>query len=331
MKGKLKPQITAALKTICRFGESRHEQKRLNNGQSPSIHSVGTLDRVAHRLWPLAKWLSEKGEKDLEMLDEEMVAEYLLLRLKYHKIQGNSRHTLQTELSALGNLCRGLTEFSLLHRPNPIIYDFSEVIAEFRPLLKSMPKTTSSYKNRALPRPEEAISCLKKTKHRLMAEIQYRCGCRAEGVGAPQRSYPGSNKLLMRNFILPDGEEAIKPVPDPITKKPVYPFWTCEKGGKVAIKHCPEDLAHRIFDWLQSNPEGLTENYPTYLHGLNVAMRETGQHAKGRGTHSLRFNFAKNRYLDCIRSGMGDEQAKQYVSREMSHNRPDVTGGYLGA
>ena len=85
MKGKLKPQITAVLITICRFGDSRHAQKLQNNGQSSFIHSIGTFDRVAHRLWPLAKWLSEKGERDLESLNGEMIGEYLLSRLEYHK------------------------------------------------------------------------------------------------------------------------------------------------------------------------------------------------------------------------------------------------------
>ena len=329
MFGSLKAQITAVLQCICRFGESRHLQKLQNNNQSPYVHAIGTFDKVAHWLWPLVEWLKANGIKDLELLNCHLLDKYLPTRLLYHQSKGNSVHTMQVELSALSILARALTEFSRLHRKIPIVYDFGPAIEAFRPMIRSLPKRTSPYTSRALPCPEEVIANMKNPKLALMAEIQLSCGCRTEGVGAPQRSYPGSSTFSMNNFILPEGNGIIQPIPDPITWELVYPFWTCEKGGKVALKHCPAALAERIFNWLDFNEEDLCEKYPVYLYAVNTAMRKAGQFAKGRGTHSLRFSFAQRRYLACVQSGMSDERAKKFVSAEMSHNRPEVTGSYL--
>ena len=330
MHGSLKTLLTAIIRAGCRFGHSRHKSKRDFDGSSPFLHSIGSFDRVIHRLWPLIRWMQEHGVDSFESLDYLAILQYLSDRLSYHLSKDNDRHTFQVELSALANLERCLTLFYSQHRATPTEYDFSQALKTYRSLARTIPKKDREV-SRALPRPMDVIACLEIPKHILMAEIQYRCGCRAEGVGAPQREYPGSNRLSLDNFMLPaSGGEILPVLPDPITRLPVYRFWTIEKGGKLAWKHCPLPLGQKFFQYCSDNPEGLTERYPVYLTALNKAMKETDQYEKGRGTHSLRFAFAQNRYLACVNSGMGDEAAKLFVSREMSHNRPDVTGEYLG-
>ncbi len=327
MRGSIKTQITAALRCCCKFKESRHLHKQQNSGKSPYIHSLGTFDKTARRLWPLQDWLKARGIHDIELLTDELIRQYLEDRLAYHICKGNSRQTFKAEVAALGNLERGLTLFSREHRERPVIYDFSRARKSFTAKAKQLAKITSEYESRALPDPLALIAALEEPHHKLMAALQYYCGCRTEGVGAPQRDYPGGNPLQRENFTGPDGH-LLPTRNDPVSGEMVRSFWTKEKGGKVAWKFCPLTLAKQVLDWLTVHPEGLGDSYAVYLAAINKAMQETGQSVRGRGTHALRFNFAQRRYHQCIAADMGDEEAKRLVSHEMSHNRPDITEGY---
>ncbi len=330
MRGSIKTQITTALKACTRIGLSRHEQKIQYGGHSPFIHSMGTFDKTAHRLWPLQAWLQKQSIKDIELLTNTLVHQYLENRLAYHLTHSHARKTFQVEISALGNLERGLNIFSMEKRRYAVTYDFSDARKYAATQAKQLQKTTAQYKNRALADPLKVISALAKPHHQLMALLQLYSGCRTEGVGAPRRHAPQKNLLTMRNF--EDGEgQRLLVLSDPVTGVLVQPFWTKEKGGKVARKYCPVPLATQVLAWLEAHPEGLGDIYEVYLAAINRAMRQTGQYIKGRGTHSLRFAFAQKRYLACVlpEDGMGDEEAKLQVSHELSHNRPDITESYL--
>lgn len=329
MRGSLKTQITAVLKCCTRIKESRHKQKQLHQGRSPYIHSMGTFDKTARRLWPLQEWLRSRAIKDLELLADNLVQEYLEHRLVHHLEQGNSRQSFKVEVAALGNLERGLCLFSAMHRESPVDYDFSSARKGFAAKARQLPKTTSEYENRALADPLALIAALEEPRHKLMATLQSRCGCRAEGVGAPEREYSDGNPLKIVNFSGTDGK-LLPTQKDPVTGEMVRPFWTKEKGGKVAWKYCPVSLARDVLNWIEAHPEGLGDSYSAYLAAINKAMSHTGQAARGKGTHALRFNFAQRRYRQCIAAGMGDEEAKHLVSQEMSHNRPDITERYYG-
>ena len=329
MTGRQKSKLTAVIKTGCRFAQSRHRAKKEHGGKSPFIHSVGSFGKVVYRLWPLLEWMRRNGVDDIEELNSTVLSHYLADQFLYHKEKGNDRHTFQAELSAVAKLEDCLTAFSEIHRSSPRKYDFSDALKEYRKRARILGKKERS-QSRALPRPLDVIDCLDNPRHTLMAEFQLHTGCRTEGIGAPQRAYPGSAHLRPDNFMQPEGGDILTPVPDPITRQPVHYFWTVEKGGRLAWKHCPLPLAERFFQYCEAHPEGLTDKYAVYLKALNRAMKLTGQAARGRGTHSLRFNFAQTRYLNCVHSGMGDEEAKLFVSREMSHSRPCITGGYLG-
>lgn len=331
MRGSLKTQISAVLACCTAIGASRHEYKQLYGGRSPFIHSLGTLDKAVHRLWPLQEWLKDQGIYDLESIDNNSISRYIEHRLNHHLQAENSRKTYQTELSALGNLERGLNMFSMAKRAKPKQYDFKDARKRGALLAKKLPFTTGTYVNRAPSRPEALILALKQPHHQLMARLQMACGCRAEGVGAPRRRPPSGNRLTLENFTNEHGQH-VEIMPDPITGEPVYPFWTQEKGGKIATKFCPIELAETLFAWFETHPEGLGDDYEIYLRAINAAMKATGQYVKGKGTHALRFVFAQRRYLQCVLpihgKGMGDEEAKLWVSREMGHNRPDITESY---
>jgi hypothetical protein len=327
MRGSLKKQITTVLKIIFTPGCSRHQAKLEHNGRSPYIHSIGTFEQTFHRLQPLVLWLQQKDMLNIEELNNLLVKEYLDHRLLYHIEHGNCRQSFKVEVSALGSLAKALTAFSADIRTIPVIYDFNATRLSFTQQAKRLPKFTSKYNGRALPRPEDMINALECCHHKLMASLQLYAGCRTEGVGAPQRAVPGGNRLTLDNFR--DNEGHWLPVQsDPLTGEIVHVFWTKEKGGKIAVKYCPFELSENVKKYIELHVEGLGDEYKIYLRAINKAMKLTLQAAPGRGTHALRFNFAQSRMMQCMYAGMHDEEAKRFVSIEMSHNRPDITEGY---
>lgn len=324
MRGSMNNQLMASIKQILRIGISRHDAKIANGGKSPFIHSTGTLDKTFRRLQPLGKWLRAQGVRDLEKLNEELVQNYLHDRLLYHGERGNCRQTFRVELSALSALEKGLTFFNTKFREDRIQYDFHTLRKEYSRLSKTLP-TQSGKKGRTVDHPEALISLIHDPAHRLMVRLQLEGGCRAEGVGAPQK---GSNPFTPNNFLDPDNKTDLGLKPDPVSGELVAIFWTIEKGGKLAYKYCSPVLKEDLLKYF-SHTSSLHAPYRSYLASINEALRSSGQESKGRGTHSLRFAFAQRRYAECLKHGYSDEQAKQLVSREMSHNRPDITECYL--
>jgi len=327
MRGSLNNQIMAALKQITKVGHSRHQAKIENEGRSPFIHSVGTLDKTFQRLRPLAYWLCLREVRNLEDLNSQMLCRYLDHRLEHHQARGNCRKTFQAELSALMALGRALSVFSQTHRKCPAAYDFSPVREIFARQVKNLSVRTSSYVNRSIQNPMNVISRIESPKHKLMARLQWEAGCRAEGVGAPQR---GHNPLLLENFANPETGERFGIASDPVTGQPAAPLWTKEKGGKTAYKYCSPGLSSDLELYFKhSGPKGLSDSYHHYLKAVNDALVKSGEAAKGRGTHGFRYAFAQRRYSECLRAKYTDEQAKYLVSQEMSHNRADITETYL--
>ena len=230
--------------------------------------------------------MKTRGISDIEQLTDDMAGQYLEHRLGYHIGKGNSRQTFKVEIAALGNLERGLTLFSQRHRTVPVTYDFSRARKSFAAKARQLPKTTSEYESRALPDPAALLAVLEEPRHKFMAALQLYCGCRTEGVGAPQRGYPGGNPLILQNFTGPDGKP-LSTQKDQVTGELVRPFWTKEKGGKVAWKFCPISLAKQVLAWLATHPDGLECSYHSYLAAINKAMKEAGQSVRaGAPMHS---------------------------------------------
>jgi len=326
MRGSLNNQITAALKMILRIGSSRHEAKQDYGGRSPFIHSVGTFDKSFHRLAPLGAWLRSREIRDLEALDASTIGCYLESRFGHHVACGSCRKSFQAELSALAALERGLTLFSRHYRDQESMYDFSAQRRESARQAKALPLKTSTYQQRAILYPEQLIATLPQEKHQLMARLQWEGGCRTEGVGAPRR---GANPFTIQNFRNPEDGSDLGIVADPVTSTEVAAFWTREKGGKRAYKFCSPALRVQLEGFLATHT-ALEGDYAHYLDAVNRALEATSQAASGIGTHGLRFSFARRRYVECLKHGYGDKQAKLLVSQEMGHNRADITETYLG-
>lgn len=326
MRGSLYQQLMTLLRLILVIGQSRHETKQTYGGSSPFIHCTGTLDKTFQRLRPLVRWLRDRGIKDLEQLNPDLAQRYLKDRLAHHVLAGNCRQSFLVELSALAALERALNDFCFFHRNGSANYDFKRQRKTASREAKQLPRRSPSRGSRAISDPIKTIQKIDDPKHKIMAQLQWEAGCRAEGVGAPRR---GSNPFTMANFYHPESGDDLGLINDPVTNAIVAPIWTIEKGGKLAFKYCSKKTRKKLLSLFNSGPGSISENYSQYIKSINSALKETGQSGKGIGTHGFRFAFARRRYNECLRNGYSDEQAKHLVSQEMSHNRADITEAYL--
>lgn len=328
MRGSIMSQCGAALQTITKIGQSRHEAKATSEA---GIFSTSTRHVVGQRLFPLQSFCKKEGIKSLLKLSPENIQKYLQVRLRHHMAKGNSLHTFRAELSAIGKLEQGLNRFSELHRGGTFNFDWSYLRKDVSLVAKDvLSRVTSTYKDRAYLRPEALVKAIGNPTHQLQAKIQLEAGCRSEGVGAPSKGEQGkaSNPMTKSNWEHPETREPLGVVTDPITREPVATFWTKEKGGKVAFHFCTPKTRDEILAHISKHGR-LESNYKEYLESVNQAAMDVGQYHQGRGTHGLRHNFAQNRYDQAVRRGYSDEQAKYAVSQEMSHNRADITETYL--
>jgi len=240
------------------------------------------------------------------------MADYLGEMLAHFVERKRSRQTMETVLSALGKFEYALNHYLEEHgieapplNTEPIRLDY---YARSRALLG---KSSRTFSNRAYPDPVRLITAIHDGTFQLQASLQYEGGLRAEGVGAP------SNRRL-RNPLTVGGLRGIGT--DPVTGKPAGIVAAVEKGGKETEHFVSVETYQRLEFYLQSHGR-LESDYRAYVEAINLAARNTGQYAPGRGSHGLKHNFAQERYLECISHGMSHEQALQQTSLETSHFR----------
>jgi len=68
-------------------------------------------------------------------------------------------------------------------------------------------------------------------------------------------------------------------------------------------------------------------DYNRYLSDLYSTSKATAQ--VYQGSHGLRYNFAQDRYDECLKNDHSHEEALKEVSEEMGHHRADITEHYL--
>ncbi|MBF0276105.1 MAG: hypothetical protein HQK84_12815 [Nitrospinae bacterium] len=205
-------------------------------------------------------------------------------------------------------------------------YDFSErvkIVQEYRELRNGEETRCSlsnnwQVKGRGYERPEELVVAIKDETHQLQARLQLESGARTEGVGAGVHSNHCLKESNLKGL-----------VKDPVTGKEVGSFTTKEKGGKVTTRYCLKETYHRLDQYIIEHGK-LKSNYKEYNASVNKAAKETNQYVRGRGTHGLRYNFAHERTFQCGEHGMSRSDAYQQVSKEMGHNREEITHHYTG-
>jgi hypothetical protein len=222
-------------------------------------------------------------------------------------------------LAALSKLEYALNYYITVHELSicPLdTYEYRKAcVSEGKKLLR---KSSRIFSNRAFPDPIRLIEAIHNGTYQLQASLMYEGGLRAEGAGAP------SNNRL-KNPLTKEGLRGIST--DPVTGKPKGIIASVEKGGKKTEHFISVETYRRVVEYISMHGK-LESSYLDYVEAINRAAKETGQYARGRGTHGLKFNFAQERYYECIAHGLSHEKALQQTSLETSHFRLQETLTY---
>lgn len=304
---------------INKIGESRHEAKeeireKLQEAGKPAdsasvnkelnIHSYKTADSYRD-VWraTLNNAKENYGVKDIEKLTTEAVQGFL-----QDKIQaGLSVSTIKQYVSALNKLEKAINMHCEKQNWQERV---SFKLEELRQEIQSIPK--AELEARAFFSPEQVINNLKSENHKLVAQAQLEGGFRISEI----------NHLRLEQF------KGIQKDHVSGEKKGKIEINRGSKGGKIRETFVSKETYERLEKAIQNSQDGRIEiNKIAY----NKDLKEAGINAGDRQetSHALRHNFAQSRVYECCRNGQTFEEAKQTVSTQMGHNRPEITELYL--
>ena len=283
-----------ALRPRLALRQSRHEAKSKN--QTTLIHSVGTFRTDRDALTNIVRWLQEQG-LNLNSLTPEKGCEYINMRLE----SGLQPKTVNKDLRVLQNyLGQKLNvKITLLKPENPRAYQVDEVLAVVQHLSE---------------------------KHALSTKIAYAAGLRAHElltIDHPELQPPSKRDWVRERF---EGRTGV--------------IYTVKgKGGLIREILIPTHLATELEKHRLETPvryldrEILYQSHYSIGAGKNwsAAFSRASREALGwsSGAHGLRHAYAQNRVFELQASGYLYSFAKQIVSQELGHFRPDITDTYL--
>ena len=304
---------------INRIGQSKHAAKvsareQFHEKNSPAtshalaketgIHSIATAD--AYRdVWQLVGNLvkQEYGVRDLETLSGEHIQAFL-----ESKIAAGVAHSTFMQYAAA---CEKMeTALNLLAgvKGSGRSYDFTASIENARADAHRMLARFEG--SRAYADPQEILKQIREPVFHLVAKVQLEGGARISEVnhlkvsqlkGIDQDRVTGRDCGLIR-----------------IEKG---------KGGKDRDMHLSAATYERLKAAVISQNNRLEFDKDRYRNELKRAALASGQ--KYQGSHGLRWNYARDRFREVQRHGQTYEQAMIQVSRELGHERADITEHYL--
>jgi hypothetical protein len=311
----LRCQTIAVLQTVRGIGRTKAEAPL-------DIRSLRTWDEYKEEHMRFVDFLSARGCTDILNAAAVGVGMRLYLGTVVERMTRNqgSLQTVEKMLAALSKFELAVNRYLLLHLPGYPLLETASIRRECLSLAGlSLPRFSSPYVNRAYPDPEALIGGIANDTYRLQAVLQLEGGMRTEGVGAPRGR--------LRNPLTAKALRGL--VPEPLTGEPSGAVATREKGGKVTTHYVSTATYALLVRHLERFGE-LASDYQGYLAALNLAAVATGQHATGRGSHGLKFDFAQRRYWRLVECGFSHEEAMQQVSLEISHRRMKETLTYTG-
>lgn len=99
------------------------------------------------------------------------------------------------------------------------------------------------------------------------------------------------------------------------------------KGGRYREVPLPQDLVEK----LNTSKQFLFSPKTSWKNALYQAVSRaaTSLDIEVSGVHRLRSNYAQNLYAELQEEGLSDGQARDIVSKNLGHNRKDVTHNYI--
>ncbi|HPL67700.1 MAG TPA: hypothetical protein PLG94_14305 [Smithellaceae bacterium] len=260
--------------------------------EKTAIYSYQTAESykdVWHQVADFAKL--NCGLKDIEKLSEVEVKAYLESRIA----DGVAHSTFQKECAAINKLENALNSYAN-KRESGREYNFRSVTHQVKDEQgKSLGRSDP---HRAYSNPQGVVGALERTDHKLAASLQHTGGARINEISLVKSSQlKGNGRLEVQG-----------------------------KGGKVRELNLPDKVYTELKSHIEKNGNFKIDK-DAYGRDLRAAALASGQDATG--SHGLRWNFAQYRMSELQSGGMAYEQALVVVSREMGHERPDITEHYL--
>ncbi|MBI5519141.1 MAG: hypothetical protein HY916_03665 [Desulfovibrio sp.] len=283
------------------------------------IRGLGTWNVYRRDIHRFVEFLERAGIRDVRQAQRlsDLVRTYIADRGQALRDAGGSFQTIEREISALTKLSHALDVYAERHGGESAA-DIRVVLAEEKAHWRTeLAARSGGYTTRSYPDPVGLYAAISDAGLRLQAKLMGETGCRAEGVGAPAR---GSNPLTSENLL--------GMCTEPISGTAAGRIVVTEKGGKQT-EHFVRPETYRELEEHIAEHGQLASPYRTFLRAVEVAARETGQYAPGRGTHGLKHSFAQARMHEAIEAGLSYEQAKQAVANEIAHNRLDSVDIYI--
>ncbi|ADH86847.1 site-specific integrase [Desulfurivibrio alkaliphilus] len=301
MRGSIKWQVQEISKSVNHIGTSRHSAKETARSagartsaqvaEKTGIHSYRTREAYL-KVWRqcLSHSKEHHGVKDITKLTGEHVQSFLSSRIA----DGVSRQTYGQAAAALGKLESALNSYATskgLERS----YDFR---TEIRTLRHEARDLRTMEAGRAFRDPDRVMAGLRDPDYRLTAAIQRETGCRlSEATLIRAEQLRGGGQVEIRG-----------------------------KGGKERTLRMSADTYRQLAARIAEQGE-----HRVSRDAYRAAVSRAAEAAGERGSnHGFRHLWVQERFREKIGYGMSREQAMAEVSREIGHERPDITLHYLG-
>lgn len=305
MRGSVASQMGHIWSKIDGIGESKAELREhsdvrsINDSKAVSdkVHSYEYKDEIMKTGIQLGKFAREMGEKNMERIDGEIVQKFIDQKIENGVTQG----TLSNQISHLAKIEIALEKIAKEAGREYAGYS-REDLREARETIQERANSTE-HVNRAYSTPGTIISNLV-DKEYIVGRLQLEHGLRiAEATII-------NAKQLNVNTLTYNG-----------------------KGGKVQVKELSPALASSIRSSMENGRFSVNENH--YRESLRESARVEGQ--KYTGSHGLRYSYAQATYIVKYEHnreiGLNTQEshrdALSYTSREMGHNREEITTYYL--
>ncbi len=299
MRGSPKRQAKSIVAMLKKIGQSKHRAKAtaraVNESGSKVSHRLGIFSHSTAKNYQAtyARFFTWARESYGITDAIQLTSEHAREWLTMNIERNLSYDTLQSYASAMEKLPVAFKTMGIDHDSN-----WSRVIQECRDVGKQA--LSNDRKSRAFKQPFRIVEQLTGMS-RIAADLQLRCGCRIGEITELKmgRNIVGNNQLVLTNT----------------------------KGGLVRTVTVPAQL----YDQLNSviNEHGVFRiDQKSYALKLKHVAKQLGE--RWSGTHSLRWNYARNEMFRLeIEQGLSFKDSRHVVSRTLGHRRPEITEWYL--
>lgn len=184
------------------------------------------------------------------------------------------------------------------------------------------------------PEQVKAIADHQLPKHALATEIAYAAGLRASELLTLRPIEERVPDIRLR-----DGRDRTLETKFHGRSENFTAFTVHGKGGLIREVRLPPELSQRLETFRLEKPEiirdrGINREVHYAIgggHAWSIAFSRTSEKLFGwsHGAHGLRHSYAQERMQELRRLGTPESVAKETVSQEVGHFRPDITDTYL--